>query len=170
MIKIIVAMGRNNEIGIGDQLLGKFPEDLKHFRFTTRGQIVVFGRKTFDGLPEQMKDFPSRYGVILTSDPTGIARYIGRNAGWSTSLIKLVTQYNELPEDLKKTDMYICGGEKVYRDAIEMPEVSELIITHIDRDFPEATHFFPAIDFSTWHEVESWSLTDELQVIRYKRK
>lgn len=82
MIKIIVAVGKNNEIGIGDQLLGHYPEDLKHFKYTTRGQIVLVGRKTFDGFSEFMKGLPSRFGIVLTSRPEEIARYLGKEC-WS---------------------------------------------------------------------------------------
>ena len=168
MIKIIVAVGKNNEIGIGDQLLGHYPEDLKHFKYTTRGQIVLVGRKTFDGFSEFMKGLPSRFGIVLTSRPEEIARYLGKNVGHSNSLAKVVNAYvTQTPKDV---DLYICGGETVYKEAIDMPEVQELIVTYIDKEFPEATHFFPEISLNTWHETEAWALTDELMVIRYVRK
>lgn len=169
MIKIIVAIGKNNEMGIGDKLLGHFPEDLKHFKHMTRGNLVVVGKKTFDGFPEHMKEFPSRYGIILTSDPESVKHYLNKKVSWSDSLIKLVESYKNYNFN-ETINMYISGGESVYRAAMELPELEELIVTHINKEFPEATHFFPYIDLNIWHETESWNLTEEMTVIRYVRK
>ena len=51
-ISMIAAVGRNNEIGKGNDLVFHFKNDMKFFRETTTGGTVVMGRKTFESLPK----------------------------------------------------------------------------------------------------------------------
>ena len=48
MFSIIVAVGKNNEIGKENRLLWHIPEDLKNFKKITDGKMVVMGRKTYE--------------------------------------------------------------------------------------------------------------------------
>ena len=48
MFSIIVAIGKNREIGKGNKLLWHIPEDLKNFKEITTGKTVIMGRKTFE--------------------------------------------------------------------------------------------------------------------------
>ena len=43
MITIIVAMGKNREIGADNQLLWHLPKDLKHFKELTSGHRITMG-------------------------------------------------------------------------------------------------------------------------------
>ena len=47
MITIIVAMGKNREIGADNQLLLASPKDLKHFKELTSGHPYYYGKKNF---------------------------------------------------------------------------------------------------------------------------
>jgi len=47
MISLIVAASTNNAIGKNNQLLWHLPNDLKFFKNTTWGGVVIMGRKTF---------------------------------------------------------------------------------------------------------------------------
>ena len=49
-ISLIVAMGKNREIGRDNKLLIRIPDDLKRFRSLTMGHAVVMGRKTWQSL------------------------------------------------------------------------------------------------------------------------
>jgi len=44
MLSLIAAVARNRAIGMGNQLLWHLPEDMRHFRETTRGKTVIMGR------------------------------------------------------------------------------------------------------------------------------
>jgi dihydrofolate reductase len=50
---LIVAMTRDGLIGRGLALPWHWPEDLRHFKRTTRGHVVVMGRATFESLCSQ---------------------------------------------------------------------------------------------------------------------
>ena len=45
---IISAMGRNHVIGSGGGMPWEVPEEYQHFQDTTRDQILIMGRKSFE--------------------------------------------------------------------------------------------------------------------------
>ena len=47
MLKIIVATGKNREIGKENKLLWHLPEDLKHFKNLTKNSTVIMGYNTY---------------------------------------------------------------------------------------------------------------------------
>ena len=63
MFSIIVAIGKNNEIGKKNKLIWHIPEDLKNFKKITTGKTVVMGRKTHESIG---KALPNRKNIILT--------------------------------------------------------------------------------------------------------
>ena len=50
MLALIAAVARNGVIGRDGKLPWHLPEDLRHFRRTTTGGVVVMGRRTFDSI------------------------------------------------------------------------------------------------------------------------
>ena len=47
-MNLIVAVDKNWGIGKGNKLLVSIPSDMKFFRETTSGKVVVMGRKTLE--------------------------------------------------------------------------------------------------------------------------
>ena len=54
MLSIIVALGKNNEIGCDNKLMWHIPEDLKNFKEITTGKKIVMGRKTFESIGRKL--------------------------------------------------------------------------------------------------------------------
>lgn len=52
-MNIIVAVDKNWAIGYQNKLLNSIPEDMKFFRETTTGKVVVMGQKTLGKLSER---------------------------------------------------------------------------------------------------------------------
>lgn len=50
-MKMIVAVAKDWAIGYNGQLLAHNKEDMKFFRDTTTGNLVVMGRKTLESFP-----------------------------------------------------------------------------------------------------------------------
>ena len=71
-------MARNGVIGRGNALLWHLPEDLAHFRATTRCHPVIMGRKTWDSLPARFRPLPGRRNLVVTRNPGGAGRGDGR--------------------------------------------------------------------------------------------
>ncbi|MBQ9180273.1 MAG: dihydrofolate reductase, partial [Firmicutes bacterium] len=74
-LKAIVAVDKNWAIGKDGDLLFKLPGDMKFFRETTKGKVIVLGRKTLESFPGG-KPLPGRVNVVLTRNkdyaPEGI--------------------------------------------------------------------------------------------------
>ena len=50
-MKAIIAVNNLGFIGLGDKLLWKSSEDLKHFKSLTLNQTLLVGHRTYNGLP-----------------------------------------------------------------------------------------------------------------------
>ena len=136
-VSIIVAVAKNNAIGLNNELLYRLPNDLKRFKTLTTGHTIIMGRKTFESLPKGA--LPNRRNIVL-SRQEGL-HY--ENAECYRSLEDALMQcdYTE--------DVYIIGGASVYRQAL--PLADRLCLTEID-DTPEnADTFFPPYE-DEWQE------------------
>ena len=67
-MKAILSADRNWGIGNGNKLLVSIPSDMKFFRQTTTGKVVVMGRKTLESFPNG-QPLKNRTNIVLTSNP-----------------------------------------------------------------------------------------------------
>jgi dihydrofolate reductase len=153
-ISIIVAMAENGAIGFRNQLLYHIPEDLKRFKALTIGHTVVMGRKTYLSLPNGA--LPQRRNIVLS-------RTIKNITGCDV--------YASLEEALhscsENEEVFIIGGEKVYRQAI--PMAHRIYLTLIERVPLQADVFFPKISMQQWN-VTIKEEHDGYSFIQYDRK
>ena len=63
-MNLIVNADKNWGIGRENQLLVHIPNDMKMFRQTTTGKVVVMGRKTLESFPNGMP-LPKRTNIVL---------------------------------------------------------------------------------------------------------
>ena len=66
-MNIIVAVDKNWGIGKDNRLLVSIPADMKFFRTTTTGKVVVMGRKTLESFPGG-QPLKNRTNIVLTRD------------------------------------------------------------------------------------------------------
>ncbi|MFH1582516.1 MAG: dihydrofolate reductase [bacterium] len=138
IVSIIVAIGRNNVIGINNALPWDLPADLEHFRKLTKGKPVVMGQKTFESIGRPL---PDRTNVILTLD---------KNFSHKGCLVAY--SIDEAMEKLKDVnEIMIIGGVSIYRQFL--PLANRMYLTLIDGEF-EGDAFFPEFNWSEWKEVE----------------
>ena len=64
-MNLIAAVDKNWGIGLKNRLLVSIPDDMKFFRQTTTGKVVVMGRKTLESFPGG-KPLKNRVNVVLT--------------------------------------------------------------------------------------------------------
>ena len=143
-MKAILSADKNWGIGYKNKLLVSIPSDMKFFRQTTTGRVVVMGRKTLESFPGGLP-LKNRTNIVLTG-----------NRGYSVKDAVIVHTYDELREELKKydtDDVYVIGGESVYR--MLLPECDTVLVTKIDRAF-QADTFFPDLD-----AMDEWEMTEE---------
>ena len=133
-MKAILAADKNWGIGYNNRLLVSIPSDMKFFRQTTTGKVVVMGRKTLESFPNGLP-LKNRTNIVLTANPD----YDVKDA-------VIVHSKDELLEELKKYNedyIYVIGGESVYR--MMLPYCDTVLVTKIDRAFQADTHF-PNLD------------------------
>ena len=113
-IKMIAAIGQNNELGKNNDLIWYLPNDLKFFKETTIGKTVLMGKNTFYSLP---KVLPNRKNIVLTNENI-------LNVETSNDIFKTISKYKK--ED---KDIYIIGGAYVYNECLRLKIVDEILIT-----------------------------------------
>lgn len=143
-MKAILAADKNWGIGYNNHLLVSIPSDMKFFRQTTTGKVVVMGRKTLESFPNGMP-LKNRTNIVLSG-----------NQNYQVKDAVVVHSEDELMEKLEKydtDDIFVIGGESVYR--MMLPHCDTVYVTKIDRAF-QADTFFPDLD-----EMDEWVMTEE---------
>ena len=146
----ILAADKNWGIGCGNELLTSIPADMKFFRTTTSGHVVVMGRKTLESFPGG-RPLKNRTNIVLTSDQT-----------YAVEGAIIVHSLDELLDELRKydpDDIYVIGGGSVY--AQMLPYCSKVLVTKIDFAY-KADTWFPNLD-----EMPEWSITEESEEQTY---
>lgn len=149
-MNLIASVDNNWAIGKNNQLLVSIPADMKFFRTTTTGKVVVMGRKTLESFPNG-QPLKNRTNIVLTHDRT----YRVKDA-------VVVYSMDELREELKKydsEDIYVIGGESIYRQLVDECDVAH--ITKIDFAY-DADAYFPNLD-----EKDEWEITADSEEQTY---
>ena len=138
-LSIIVAVAKNNAIGLNNELLYRLPGDLKRFKALTTGHTIIMGRKTFESLPKGA--LPNRRNIVL-SRQEGL-HY--ENAECYRSLEEALMQcdYTE--------DVYIIGGAELYKQTLAL--ASRIHLTLVEDTPAEADAFFPELNSNDWEET-----------------
>ena len=154
MITIIAAIGNNNELGKGNDLIWYLPADLKRFKKRTTGHPIIMGRNTFESIG---KPLPNRRTIIIT-----------RNTSYQKEGCEVVHSLEDAIELItSQEDAFIIGGAQIYKEAMEKNVVDQLDITKVHQDF-DADVFFPAIDSMVWEEVSRENFSpDEKNLFTY---
>ena len=141
-ITLIVATGKNREIGKDNDLIWHLPKDMKFFRETTSGHIVLMGRKNWESIPPKYRPLVNRENIVLTRNSS----YKTEGAAVFNDFEKAIATYSSKSED---RTFFIIGGAEIYKLALEKGIIDEMYITHIDENF-EADAYFPEINFQDW--------------------
>lgn len=147
-MRAIVAVDNSWAIGCKGRLLASIKEDMKFFRETTMGNVVVMGRETLESFPGQ-SPLKNRVNIVLT-----------RNESIkSDDKMTVCRSVEEALDTLKQYDddkVYIIGGESVYRQFL--PYCDEIFVTKIFKEY-EADRYFPNLD-----EDAEWELKESGEV------
>ena len=117
-ICMIAAVGKNLELGKGNDLIWHFKDDMAFFKETTMGSSVIMGRKTFESLP---KALPRRKNIVITTRKD----YEAEGA----------TVVNSIENALKEVDSdnaFIIGGGDIYKQFLPMAD--KLYLTEIEAE------------------------------------
>jgi dihydrofolate reductase len=145
----IAAMSRNRAIGLGGRIPWHLPEDLKFFKHTTLGHIVLMGRKTYESIG---KPLPGRENWVLshTAEIPGV---------------RVIRSLEEIPAPPEGKNLYLVGGAELYTALL--PRCTEILLTRVNLETP-GDAFFP--DFEPeFEEGEILLATDQFEIRRHRR-
>jgi dihydrofolate reductase len=139
-LNLIVACSENRVIGHGGQLPWRIPEDWKFFKSQTSDCTVILGRISFESWRSILDDH--RRAVVLT-----------RNSSLANDRVQVATSLTNAIEQAEKLpgEVYVCGGQRIFEEAIALPQIERLYLTLIhaevegDRFFPEWRNAFPQV-------------------------
>ena len=144
-MKMIVCVSENFGIGNKGGLLFSLPPDMKFFRETTLGKVVVMGRGTLDSFPGG-KALKNRVNVVLTRDEN-FSREDVIVLHSKEDVLSYVAQFDS-------DDVYIIGGAQIYelfRDVCDEALVTKVLKT------VECDAFFFDIDSDPCWKLDSCS-------------
>lgn len=141
MLAAIWAQDENGLIGQNDKLPWHLPDDLQFFKQMTENNVIVMGRKTFEGMGKRL--LPNRQTIVLTSDTS----YNGEGAMVMHS-VDDVLAFSESFEGIT----FITGGGEIYKSFL--PYIDVLYRTLIKSTF-EGDTYFPYLDWEEWNIVST---------------
>jgi dihydrofolate reductase len=126
---LIAAVGKNRELGKGQDLVFHLKEDMKFFRETTDGHKVVMGRKTWESLPHKL---PNRTNIVISRhDVKGADEHV-------SDIPDFIAKNQDTDEEI-----FIIGGGSIYAEFL--PYAKTLYLTEIN-SVKDADVFFPEFD------------------------
>ena len=145
----IAAMSGERVIGAGGKIPWHISDDLKFFKRTTLGHVVVMGRKTFESLG---KPLPGRENWVLS-----------RSA--SLEGTRIFRHPSEIVPPGDGREVFVIGGAELY--AALLPRCREILLTHVNLSVSGDT-WFPVFEqeFDGGQVIESGS---NYEIRRYRR-
>lgn len=151
MLSIVVAVGKNLEIGKDNKLLWNIPEDLKHFKNLTTGKTIIMGKNTYHSIGRAL---PNRKNIVLTDDD-------------SLDNVEGIVVYKDIKKCVdENSDAFVIGGASIYAQMIKYCD--ELHVSHVDMEFLDADTYFP--DFKNEFEKVDEKQFNDFLYVKYKRK
>jgi dihydrofolate reductase len=159
LLNIVVACAENRVIGRDGRLPWRIPEDFRHFRELTAGNVCVLGRICFDTWPTAVRD--QRQPIVITSHPLalpppdpGVERSRGeaRRQGHSIpiaarSLGEALAVAETIPGEI-----FVCGGQRIFEEALALNRPMRLHLTLVHAEVP-GDRYFPEWRQLTWREL-----------------
>lgn len=143
-LSIIAAVSDNNIIGINNRLPWNIPEEMNHFTTTTRGHVIIMGRKTFESLgaplPERINIILSRSMVIDTS----------KHRDEKIIISPTLDVALQISSQFINKKVFVIGGAELFRQAI--PFSQTMIISRIHQQLAGDT-FFPEFTSKDWQII-----------------
>lgn len=142
-MELIVAVYDDWGIGAGGTQPVALSADRKFFRETTRGCMVIVGRRTIEDFPGQ-KPLPGRVNVVLSRNASDIPGF---------TICRSPEDAAQLAETAGRA--MVIGGGSVYRQMLPLCRTAYVTKVHCT---PKSDTFFPDLDADP-----AWELAEILQ-------
>ena len=166
---IIAAVSVDGIIGINNDIPWKVPEDFKHFRNTTIGNVLIVGQNTFNTLPP--KAFDDRHYIVINNEILAKQSFSNKIYRFSSIDAALHVVFDE---HFINDKVFVAGGAMIYNSMIDYCD--EAIITWINKKYPDGNKMFPITNLFTNFEIilkdQDWQMSKsgiEYRIVHYKR-
>lgn len=143
MISLLLAMDRNQVIGLNNDLPWRLPKDLRFFKEKTTGNTIIMGRKTYASMGGAL---PHRKNVVITGSKKSFPE--------NMSVIRDIKAIQDWDKDNPNQELFVIGGGNIFKQVL--PFADRMYITWIDHAF-EGDTYFPIFS------VDEWTLTSKLK-------
>ena len=134
----IVAMNNSRSIGYKNDLIYRIPTELKHFKnitsttkYKTIPNMIVMGRNTFESM--NSKPLNGRFNCVISSQSNHLNNENNfPNLRFFPDISTLIDYSEEFHKSYQ--NMFICGGESIYKYFIDNNLLDSMIVTEIDDD------------------------------------
>jgi dihydrofolate reductase len=128
-LALMVAIGNNGAIGKNGDLPWNYPDDRAHFESTTKGHVVIMGKRTFEeaGPPFGLRSIVVSKTLLLPNPKPANVWQVGS----LDEALKLAWSMDPRP--------FVIGGAPLFLEAL--PKVTHIYLTEVP-DAPDADTFF----------------------------
>lgn len=145
-IAIIAAVAENGGVGFKGGIPWDSPEDRRIFARKTAGGVLLCGRNTATTMIDSIANNPSGR-LIVCIERGQFMEWSPDFDAWGPSWIEMGPYSLEaVAAHYPDRNIWICGGSRLYAEAMRNPLVTEMHISFMDCE-PDADTFFPSLRF-----------------------
>lgn len=147
-MNLIVVVDNKWGIGRDNGLLFRLKKDMKRFRETTTGKVIVVGANTFASFPNGA--LPNRVNIVL--DSSGAQHQGAVSVATSDELYSALSKYND-------DDIFVSGGGSVYK--LMLDKCKYAYVTKVREDGQAQVFFLNLDELPNWKLVEQSAETED---------
>ena len=139
MLSLIYARSLDYCIGKAGQVPWHLPDEFAHFKRTTRGHVVIMGRRTYE---DHNTLLPDRINIVVTRAP----------AYRAAEGILLAHSFEEALEraNVEGREIFVVGGVQLF--VRSFPLARRVYETVVHTTLPDGDTFVPPFDFSGFRQ------------------
>jgi dihydrofolate reductase len=139
----VVAIAKNNVIGMDGDMPWKLSTDLKRFKRDTMGKPIIMGRKTFESIGRAL---PGRLNIVISR-----SEFVADDIVHANSIEAALFLAEGWAKENGAEEICVIGGGQIY--TATLPMANKLYVTHVMAE-PEGDTVYPAIQDAQWRPVE----------------
>lgn len=142
-LSLVVAIAKNNVIGMDGDMPWKLSTDLKRFKRDTMGKPIIMGRKTFQSIG---KALPGRLNIVISR-----SEFVAENTVHANSIEVALFLAEGWAKENGSEEICVIGGGQIY--AATLPLSNKLYVTHVMAE-PNGDTKFPEILDAEWRPID----------------
>jgi len=153
----IVAMDSKRGMGKDNKLPWNLPNEFKYFQQTTKKvtspdkkNALLMGRNTWFSIPEKFRPLKGRLNVVISSKLT--EQELPQDVKLAKSLDKAVELLSCEPYATQIENIFITGGNGLYKEAMQSLQCDKIYLTKVKGDF-QCDVFYPEWDETCYKEI-----------------